>query len=1050
MIRFLWIALLALLFLYPMAAQSQMGELHQLNITEEDGSPSTFPVIVEFPNGSLTEDSTSTTSVSFSGGGGGTGYEWIDTGTVLHPAEIGDDIALGATTVVQGSKLSVDGDADQIQLLVQGNSTQTGNVVVFQDSVAQNLWRMDNSGNVVIVSGASFSIGTDSTAAVLDVQGDGNLANAHVRFANFNNTNNNGVYLTIDRARGTQASPAAIQGQDEIFKLILRGRDSSGQFNESSAIFFEVDGTPGNGDMPGRIVLLTTPDGNSTPLARMTIVENGDVGIGTAAPDGLLHIFTASAGSISSGSGADELTIENSGDSGITIFSGDNNFSQIHFGSAADTIGAVLRWQQTQDLMTLGTSNAGAELAFLTAVLSEAMRIDADGNVGIGDTTPDDLFVVGSSSEFQVASSGNITTAGTLSLGGATGGRLSASGGVFTLGGIGNTNNEDVTFDLESSANIMQLGSTTGVIQFRFPDLFMHTWGSGSDFSIRQSTTGSNDSIQFLIGVGAQGQSGYLNLLERADSNSTNRAPSSTTPDPTLRIYSADATQANDFLELSHDQTNATFNWGNGALDLDGGDVNITAGDLAIDVNNANITIQHPGGDEFGWHTEVGSIMYLKNNTDRIGYLLVDNLHNLYLGTQDGVGADVPSIWLTSTDNLRFSTNNTVRIKVNSSGNVGINVTNPDAMLEISTNSATEEGLKIKGSASQSGHLFLMTDDSDVTFFSSGDGLAGSQVTWNDTNADIDFLIKGDGTNAFFVDAGKDNVGIGTNNPNATVKLDVNGEVNALTGTSNGYSIALRQVVRANSNVLEFANNTNWTDVVWNEGSFDINHRFEGDADENLFVLDAGLDRAAFGTNTGSEIDGKLNVKGDFNLVQAADNITVAGANPKKSIYIPATAMWPSTTNGASVITLRELGTNDVDLQTIDFDTTTQEFAQFNLIMPKNWDAGTVTYHVDWTTSETDTGGVVWELQGTSFANDNALDAAFGTAIEIADTFLLANDLHETAESAALTLAGGPVAGEYTHWRIARDPANGSDTKAGDADLIGIRIEYAISKYTDT
>ena len=141
----------------------------------------------------------------------------------------------------------------------------------------------------------NVGIGTNSPAALLEVSGDGNLVNAHTRLVNFNNTNNNGVYLTIDRARGTQDSPSALQGGDEILKIIARGRDASNQWIEAAAVFFESDGTPGTGDMPGRIIFLTTADGNSIAAERMRIIESGNVGIGLTAPTSKLHIDQASA-----------------------------------------------------------------------------------------------------------------------------------------------------------------------------------------------------------------------------------------------------------------------------------------------------------------------------------------------------------------------------------------------------------------------------------------------------------------------------------------------------------------------------------------------------------------------------------------------------------------------------------------------------------------------------------------------------------------------------------------------------------------------------------
>jgi len=189
-----------------------------------------------------------------------------------------------------------------------------------------------------------------------------------------------------------------------------------------------------------------------------------------------------------------------------------------------------------------------------------------------------------------------------------------------------------------------------------------------------------------------------------------------------------------------------------------------------------------------------------------------------------------------------------------------------------------------------------------------------------------------------------------------------------------------------------------------------------------------------------------LEVSGDINLTNATDNIQIANADPKKSIFIPATAMWPSTTSGCSAITKTELGTNDVDIQTLDFDTSADEYAQFSLIMPKNWDAGTVTFHVVWTAAS-GSGTVAWDLQGRSYADSDALDQAWGTAVEVVDTLITANDLHESAESGAVTLTGA-TAGEYCHFRVYRDVSD--DNLGVDAKFMGLRIEYGISQYNDT
>jgi len=92
--------------------------------------------------------------------GGGGSSEWTDTGSLLHPNETGDDIALGNTTLVNSSKLSVDGDADQVQMTIQGFSTQTDSIVIIEETGGAEVTTIDASGLI------SSLVGIDAIGAV--------------------------------------------------------------------------------------------------------------------------------------------------------------------------------------------------------------------------------------------------------------------------------------------------------------------------------------------------------------------------------------------------------------------------------------------------------------------------------------------------------------------------------------------------------------------------------------------------------------------------------------------------------------------------------------------------------------------------------------------------------------------------------------------------------------------------------------------------------------------------------------------------------------------
>jgi hypothetical protein len=75
--------------------------------------------------------------------------------------------------------------------------------------------------------------------------------------------------------------------------------------------------------------------------------------------------------------------------------------------------------------------------------------------------------------------------------------------------------------------------------------------------------------------------------------------------------------------------------------------------------------------------------------------------------------------------------------------------------------------------------------------------------------------------------------------------------------------------------------------------------------------------------------------------------------------------------------------------------------------------------------------------------------AAIGTQVDVTDTFIAIDTLHVTVDSAAVTIAGTPVAGDVVRLQLKRNPSDAADTRTVDANMIGVRIIYTTVSPTD-
>lgn len=103
-----------------------------------------------------------------------------------------------------------------------------------------------------------------------------------------------GSRFMLSRSRGTLAAPLIVAENDSIAAFDAAAYDGT-DYVLAGEIDFEVDGTPGGNDMPGRIVFKTTADGGVLPAAKWTIKSTGHLLSGTDGT-GAYDITTAGTG----------------------------------------------------------------------------------------------------------------------------------------------------------------------------------------------------------------------------------------------------------------------------------------------------------------------------------------------------------------------------------------------------------------------------------------------------------------------------------------------------------------------------------------------------------------------------------------------------------------------------------------------------------------------------------------------------------------------------------------------------------------------------------
>ena len=220
-----------------------------------------------------------------------------------------------------------------------------------------------------------------------------------------------------------------------------------------------------------------------------------------------------------------------------------------------------------------------------------------------------------------------------------------------------------------------------------------------------------------------------------------------------------------------------------------------------------------------------------------------------------------------------------------------------------------------------------------------------------------------------------------------------------------------------------------------------------GSAVNELEVTNASTGNGPIlGSSGETNVDLNLNPKGSGVLKSGTKAVKIAG---KETIWVPANAITPTTSNGCATIAAVETTSGRPDMYVLDFDKDSDEHAQFAVAFPKSWNLGTITYQVFWSGLAATT-GVTWSLQGVAMNDNETIDIAYGTAITVDDDAQGAvEELLVSAESSAVTIAGTPADNDLCYFRIFRDVSAGNDDMAGDARLHGVKIFYTTDAAND-
>jgi hypothetical protein len=221
--------------------------------------------------------------------GGGVKFYTNNSSTAKAVLTSGGSLGIGTTSVnttleVQNSSTPIIrvGDGTRHMELRGGSTTQNaaigtnynGGFDIIQNGNAAVT--IDTSKRVLVGTSSARNTFINQTYVPI-VQIEGVSANNPNGLSIVTNTNDdNPAWIYLGKSRGTVVgSNTAVQSGDVLGSIAFSGANGTDISNTAAWIRCAVDGTPGVGDMPGRLVFFTTADGASSPTERLRLTAAG-------------------------------------------------------------------------------------------------------------------------------------------------------------------------------------------------------------------------------------------------------------------------------------------------------------------------------------------------------------------------------------------------------------------------------------------------------------------------------------------------------------------------------------------------------------------------------------------------------------------------------------------------------------------------------------------------------------------------------------------------------------------------------------------------------